>query len=339
MKRLLLACALLCTVTSVAEAKKVTVKMATLAPKGSVFHRILQELGEAWKDASGGDVRLKVYPGGVAGDDADVVRKIRLGTFGGGLLTSAGMSSIDRSILALQIPMAYASYAELDFVLKKLEDDLRKAYEAQGFVVLAFVDAGWVRFFSANPVVAPSDLEKHKLFVWAGQDELLEIWKAAGFNPVPLPSTEVSTGLQTGLIDAIPTTPQAALLMQWQKHVGHMTAEPWGPLMGALVVSKKVWEEIDESKRAALLEAGQAAGRKLLAEARPKDTESIEAMKKRGLQVHEVPRVTLEEWRKRIKQSYPKIRGAYAPEAFFDRALKARDEYRKLGSFTDGADE
>ena len=335
----LLAFALALFAAPAAQAKKVTVKMATLAPKGSVFHTILGELGQAWQDASEGQVRMKVYAGGVAGDDADVVRKIRLGTLGGGLLTSAGVSTIDKAIHALQIPMAFASYAELDYVVGKLQADLEKVYLDKGFVVLAWVDAGWVRFFSNGPVVSPDDLAKKKLFVWAGQTEAIAIWKAAGFNVVPLPSTEISTALQTGLVDAIPTTPQAALLMQWHKHVGHMTEGRWAPLMGALVVAKPVWDQIDPALQPKLLEAGRAAGRKLLAEARPKDAASIKSMAARGLTVHTVPPAVLAQWRARVKNTHDKIRGIYAPAEFFDAAIKHRDAFRGMGGFTDGGDE
>ncbi len=339
MRSIVLAIALALLAAPAAQAKKVTIRMATLAPKGSVFHTILGELGQAWKEASNGSVRVKVYAGGVAGDDGDVVRKIRLGTLSGGLLTSAGISTVHKAIHALQIPMALDSYAELDFVLDKLRPELDQVYLDNGFVVLAWVDAGWVRFFSDTAVVSPDDLAAKKLFVWAGQTEATEIWKAAGFNAVPLPSTEISTGLQTGLVNAIPTTPQAALLMQWHKHVGHMTDGRWAPLMGALVVSKKAWDQIDPALHPALLEAGRAAGRKLLAEARPKDAESIAAMRKRGLKVHRVPPAVLEKWRTRVRATHARIRGHYAPERFFDAAMKHRDAFRALGGFTDGADE
>ena len=249
------------------------------------------------------------------------------------------MSSIDKALHALQVPLAFRSYEELDYVLGKLAPELEKVYLAKGFVVLAWVDAGWVRFFSSEKVVTPDDLARLKLFVWAGQTEVVEIWKGAGFNPVPLPSTEISTALQTGLVNAIPTTPQAALLMQWQKHVGHMNAQPWAPLMGALVVSTSVWEQIDPALRPQLLEAGRAAGRKLLAQARPKDAESIQSMRKRGLQVHEVPPETLKVWEQRLNTTKDRIRGGYAPAAFYDKAMGLRDEFRRLGSFTDGSDE
>ncbi len=320
-------------------AKKVTVKLATLAPKGSVFHRILTEMGNDWKEASGGKVRVKLFAGGVAGDDVDVVRKARLGTLDGGLLTSAGVSTIDKAIHCLQVPMAYTSFREIDYVHSKMQAELEARYDAAGFVILNWVDAGWVRFFSKTPIKTPDDLAKEKLFVWAGQDEVLEIWKSAGFNPVPLPSTEISTALQTGLVTVVPTTPQAVLLMQWNQHAPYMTEAPWAPLMGATVISKKAWEEIPEDLRPKLMEIARKAGEKLRAEARPADQRSIDAMVERGLKTVPVDAATLKAWRARLEASLDKVRGVWVPADLYDQAMKHRDAFRKLGAFTDGADE
>mgnify|MGYP002628961767 CR=1 FL=1 len=322
-----------------ARARKVVVKMATLAPKGSVFHRVLTEMANDWKEASGGRVELRLFAGGVAGDDVDVVRKARLGTLDGGLLTSAGVSTIDKAIHCLQVPMAYASLREVDYVLDKMRPVLEKRYDDAGFIILSWVDAGWVRFFSKKPIVTPEDLAAEKLFVWAGQDEVLDIWKGAGFNPVPLPSTEISTALQTGLVTAVPTTPQATLLMQWNKNAPYMTDAPWAPLMGATVITKKTWEEIDPELRPKLMEIARKAGEKLRAEARPADQRSIDAMAERGLTIVKVDEATRARWRERLDGAMSKVRGVWVPADLFDEAMRHRDAFRKLGAFTDGADE
>ncbi len=146
-----------------AGAQPVVVKMATLAPKGSSWHLILQEMGEKWKAVSGGRVTVTLYPGGVAGDDEDVVRKMRLGTLNAGLFTSIGLGDIDRTVLALQIPMLFESYDELDYVREKMSPDLEKIFEQKGFVVLNWTDAGWVHFFTKTPVHTPDDLKALKL--------------------------------------------------------------------------------------------------------------------------------------------------------------------------------
>ncbi|MCA9544693.1 MAG: TRAP transporter substrate-binding protein DctP [Myxococcales bacterium] len=323
----------------VAAARKVTVKLATLAPKGTAYHDILSEMAAEWKDLSDGQVQVKIFPGGVAGDDVNVVRKMRLGTVSGGLLTSAGVATIHKAIHGVILPMGYKSRAELDYVFDKMRPTLEAAYAQEGFVVLNWVSVGFVRFFTKEKAATPEELQKMKLFTWAGREEALAMWKAAGFNPVPLPSTEISTGLQTGLIDALPTTPQAANLMNWYTHVGYMIDEPWAPLVGGTVISKEVWEQIDPALRAKLAESARKAGEKLNAASRPANQNAIDAMTKRGLQLVKLTAEQRADWAKRVEAAYPMFRETYAPGPYFDEALKHRDAFRKLGGFTDGAAE
>ncbi len=312
-----------------ASAQGVVVKMATLLPQGSAWHTVLQEMGERWQRESGGRVTLRIYPGGVAGDDGDVVRKMRLKTLDAGLVTAAGLGDIDRSIYALELPMGFASYEELDFVLERMEPTLEKIYASKGFVVLGWADAGWVRFFSKSPVRTPEDLKALKLFTWGGDDPAVELWKSAGFNPVPLPSTEISTALQTGLVSALPTTPQAALLLQWYNNAKFMADVRWAVLLGGMVVTKTAWDKVPEDARPALLAAARETGRKLGALTRTSEAGNIDAMVKHGLTVVPVDGAALEAWHRTAESAYPKLRGGFVPAFAYDEALKIRDEYRK----------
>jgi TRAP-type transport system periplasmic protein len=328
--RVLVACICLgLTLASAAGAQNTVIKMATLVPQGSGWYTTLQEMGQQWQTASGGRVTLRLYPGGVAGDDSDVVRKMRLGTLDAGVLTSMGLADVDRSILALELPMGYADYEEFDAVLGKMSPQLEKIYADKGFVVLAWADAGWVHFFTKSPVRTPDDLKALKLFAWAGDDFAVELWKSAGFNPVPLPSTEISTALQTGLVSALPTTPQAAVLLQWYAHARYMTEVNWAVLLGGIVVSKVVWERIPADLRPALLKAAQEAGAKARAQTRGSVAGDVGAMEKRGLTVVHLDAAALEAWRRAAEGAYPDLRGKYVPASAFDEALKVRNEYRK----------
>ena len=153
--------------------------------------------------------------------------------------------------------MAYADYEEFDAVLDEISpEDLERIYADKGFVVLAWADGGWVHFFTKSPVRTPDDLKALKLFAWAGDDLAIELWKAAGFNPVPLPATEISTALQTGLSPRCPTSPQAAVLLQWYDQAKYMTDVNWAVLLGGIVVSKSSWEKIPADLRPALAEGG-----------------------------------------------------------------------------------
>ncbi|MCB9543313.1 MAG: TRAP transporter substrate-binding protein DctP [Myxococcales bacterium] len=320
MRRLGLVLLVLCCALSAAHARKVKVKLATVAPKGTAFHRILEELAAEWEKASGGDVELKIFPGGVAGDETEVIRKIRLGTLSAGLVTSTGLAEIDRAVNALQIPMAFASPEQFDFVREKMEPGLEKLYADKGFVILGWSEAGWVRFLSTAPIVDPADAHKLKMFINGGNAEQVEVWKKGGFKPVPLPVTEITTALQTGLIEAVPTTPQGTLMMQWHKYAKYMSDFAWSPLVGGLVIDAKTWEKIDEGQRAALLAAARRAGDKLRAEVRANDRTAVEEMVKRGLVLTPMTPEALAKWRVMVEGMRDALRGAYVPPAAWDEA-------------------
>lgn len=319
-----------------AAADPVVVKLATLVPSGSGWHRSLQEMGQKWQQVSGGRVVLRLYAGGVAGDDADVVRKMRLGTLNAGLLATTGLADIDRSVLALQIPMLYADYDEADWVTGKMIPVLDAQIEAKGFVVLAWVDGGWARFFTKTPARTPEELKSAKLFTWAGDDKYTELWKGAGFNAIPLPATEISTALQTGLVNAICTTPQVAAIMQWYNNAKNMTDINWALLYGAIVVEKATWEKIPADARPAILAATRETGRLLSQQTRAEEIQSIDAMKKHGLNVVKPGPAELEAWRKLLDSVLPLVRGKYMPADAFDAVTKYAAEYTKQKSTPPG---
>ena len=313
---------------SLAAEQGVVIKLGTGAPDGSSWHQILKAMGEKWRQASGGVVTLRIYPGGVLGDEPDVVRKMRVGQIQAAAVTAVGLSDIDAAVAAFQIPMMFRSYEELDYVRERLKPTLEKRLDEKGFVVLNWGDAGWVMFFAKEPFARPDDLKKMKLFVWAGDNHAIDLWKAAGFHPVPLASTDILPGLQTGLINAFDTTPLLAVASQWFGLAPHMLDLKWAPLVGATVMTKKAWEKIPAASRDAILKAAAEAGERLKGEIRAANDEAIEAMKKRGLVVRPASSEVEAEWLKAAEAVYPKIRGTIVPAEMFDEVRRLRDEHR-----------
>jgi TRAP-type C4-dicarboxylate transport system substrate-binding protein len=298
-------------------------------PSGSTWHDVLKETAEKWKTISGGKVVVTLYPGGVAGDDPDVVRKMRLGTLNAGVLTSVGVAEVDRSVYALGVPMMYSSYDEVYAVLEKMRPKLEAGLLAKGFVVLNWADGGWVHFFAKKPVAVPDDLKTVKLFSWAGDDQAVELWRSGGFHPVPLPSTELATALQTGLVDALGSPPQVAVISQYYKYAPYMTNLSWQLLLGATVINKSTWDQIPADLRPALQQASEEGGRKLREEIRKSGDRDVAAMEKSGLHVVPVDAAQAALWTKTAEGLYAKIRGPIVPADAFDEAMRFRDEYRK----------
>ncbi len=305
------------------------IRLATLAPKDSSFHKSLLMMGEKWRTTSGGAVTLNIYTDGSQGGEADMVRRMRVGQLQAALLTGPGLSQIDDSITGLQLmPMMFRSLDELDYVREHLRPMLERRFAEKGFVILFLGDAGWVRFFSKQPAIVPADFKRMKMFVWSGDTRSAELMKEVGINAVPLEQAEVFLGLQNGMIDSVPTIPIYALTGQFFNPAPHMVELNWVPLTGAAVVTKKAWDTIPASQRATLLKAAAEAGEAIKQRSRTESVESVDAMKKRGLKVQTLTPEQVIEWEKFAEVVYPKIRGKGVSVEQFDEVQRLIKEYR-----------
>jgi TRAP-type transport system periplasmic protein len=312
-----------------ASAATVRIKLATLAPTGSTYHKSLLALREAWKKTSNGGVDLIVYADGKLGGEADTVNLMSVNSVQASMLTAVGLAEIEQGVAGLQsIPMGFRDFAEVDYVNEKLRPLLQERLEKKGFVVLFWIDAGWVRFFSKKPFTTPDELKKLKLFTWAGNPHQVEIYKSAGFNPVPLEPADTLPGLQTGLIEAIPSPPVFSLATQMDSRAPYMLDLNWAPLVGACVIRKATWDSIPAEFHDALFKAAATAGTEIKASGRKECEESVKAMEKRGLKVLKVTPEQQAEWCRAAEVTYPKIRGTIVPEDIFDQALAAIKDYR-----------
>lgn len=269
-------------------AAKEVFKVATLAPQGSIWDTALREMGASWKQASGGAVELRIYPGGVAGDEADVVRKMRIGQFQGAALTVTGLAEIEPAFRVFHIPMLFDSWAELDDVLAALRPELERRLAERGYVLLFWGHGGWIHLFSREPIESLDDLKSQKLFVWAGDDDQVQQWRKAGFLPVPIAATDVSMAFQTRMIDVVPTPPVAALSFQWYRQTPYMLSLGLAPLVGGVVVARETWEGVPAALRDEMLRAARAAETKLSDEVPELDRGAIDEMRERGLTVTEI---------------------------------------------------
>jgi TRAP-type C4-dicarboxylate transport system substrate-binding protein len=279
------------------------------------------KLRDEWRRLSNGSVDLVIYPDGKLGGEADTVGLMSVGSVQAAMLTAVGLSDIEKGVEGLQtIPMGFHTLDQVEYVGKKLQPMLEERLLKKGFVVLAWSDAGWVRFFSKSPIATPDDLKKLKLFAWSGNAELLEIYKSAGFKPVPLETADIIPGLQTGLIEAVPCPPVFALATQIDGRAPHMLELNWGPLVGALVVTKGTWEKIPADLRLKLHEAARVCGDEIRSLGRKESEEAVKAMEKRGLKVTKVTPELEAQWRAAAQAAYPQIRGKLVPADIFDRA-------------------
>ena len=311
-----------------AHAHAQVVKLATLVPEGSVWDKALREMGSEWSATTQNRVTLRVYPGGVAGDEPDVVRKMRIGQLQAAAITTAGLASIDPSFNVFNVPMFFTSYPELYATLAKLEPVLRARLEAKGFILLSWGHGGWVYFFTKQPIQTVDGLRKTKMFIWAGDDQMFNVWKAKGFNPVPLAATDIMTGLQTGMIDSYPTTPLLGLTLQWYRQTPNMVGMGMAPLVGGLVMTKAAWLKLPEADRIKVQAACDRMERRLEVEVPKQDTTAVTEMQKRGLKLNVVAGANAAAFSAVAEEFATAMAGIRIPPEVLALARKERDAFR-----------
>ena len=319
MKRILITFLIL---SSLVFGRKIVVKMATLAPEGTDWHGMLIEMGQEWKKVTKGKVELRLYPSGVLGDERDMVRKMRIGQIHAAGISTEGLTEIVPDFSAFYVPLAFQDVDDINRVLEDMLPDLERKLEEKGFKLLYLADLGWAYWFSTTKVTTPQDLKTKKLFTWAGDFKWAEIYKKAGYNPVPLASTDILSGLQTGLIDALSTMPLYALAQQSFGIANHMLDLKWGALMAGIIVDQKTWNRIPEKYHADMIAVAHAIREKHLETNRRAELQAIEAMKQYGLTIHEPTEKEIMQWKTEVKRMESHLRGKVISAEIYDRVLE-----------------
>jgi TRAP-type C4-dicarboxylate transport system substrate-binding protein len=314
------------TISQAPLAQSVAIRLATIVPDGSVWDKSLRQMGTEWGEATGGRVALTVFSGGAQGDEPTVLRKMRLDALQAASLTVVGLASIDPAFNVFNIPFFFQSWDELNAVVEKLSPVLKQRAEAKGFVLLNWGHGGWLQVFSKQPIKTLADLKAAKLYTSAGDDRMTQWYKANGYQPRAMAMTDVLTGLTTGMIDALPTAPLAALAFQWNRQTPHMLDVGLVPLVGATVVSTRTWKRIPEADRAGMMKAALAVEERLRVEVPKQDALAVLLMGQQGLTV---TKASGPEWQQEAEVLARTMRGEMVPRDIFDLALKERDAFRQ----------
>jgi TRAP-type C4-dicarboxylate transport system substrate-binding protein len=261
-------------------AQQYTIKFATLAPEGSTWITVMKEYDQVVRKESGGRLGFKIYPGGVAGDERDVLRKIRLGQFQSAGITGVGIGEIAKSARILDAPFLFKNHAEVDYVLERYDAEFRKDFEAGGYVLLGWAEVGFVYVFTNTPVAKVDDIRKVKMWQWEGDPVAEATFKAFGINPIQLSITDVLTSLQTGLINAMYISPYAGVSLQWYTATKYMLDYPLTNSSGAVVLSKRDFDRMPPDLQEILLRNGKQLMRKLTELSRQENIKSLDVLKK-----------------------------------------------------------
>ncbi len=262
-----------------------TLKIATLMPEGSSFVSEIRQAGKNIERRTDGRVRLKLYPGGVMGNDKTVMRKMRIGQIHGAALPSGPLASLFPDIEIYSLPLLFRDYGEVEYVRERLDERLKLGLAKAGFTALAISDGGFAYLFSRSAIRGVEDLPAAR--IWIPEDDIMSqtALELAGASPIPLPTADVYTALQTGLIDTVAAPPMAAIAFQWHTKVKTMTNVPLMYLIGLFGIDSKVFDKLRPEDQIVLREEIADASKRLDVATRKGNLEAVEALKNQGIEI------------------------------------------------------
>jgi TRAP-type C4-dicarboxylate transport system substrate-binding protein len=280
-----------------------TLKFATLAPAGTTWMNEITAGADRVAQRTSGRVKLKFYPGGVMGNDQSVHRKIKIGQLHGGAFPQSGLAQINSNAQAMGMPMMFRNLEEVDYVRERLDPVIKREMESSGFVLLGISGGGFARILSKQPMQNLEALRTSKIWIPEGDQVGLTAFRALGITPILLPISDVFTGLQTGLIETVPSIPTSAIAFQWHSNTAYMTDLPITFLTGSLALVKSEFDKLKAEDQAILLEEMGAVFKRLDELNRIDNEAAMKALQQQGITIVSPSPGEAERWREIARQA------------------------------------
>ena len=301
------------------------IQLGSILPANSVWDKALKQMASEWQRETDGRVQLRVLAGNVK-DEGSLARRLKAGRPQAAVFGFPG--DLNEAFNVLSIPFFFESDEEVFHVVEKLNPKFEQVLADEGLALLSWGHAGWAHFFTADRVDSLAGLKRTKLFTGAGDQKMLQWYKENGFDPQPLAVTDMLLGLNTGLINAHPSPPYAALLFQWYDKTPFMLDVPLAPVLGITVVAERTWNRISAEDQTALRASAKRVEQNLIRDVPAQERESIAEMKSRGLTVVELDDAAKASLRAVADAMTASWRGTMIPADVYDLALRERDAFR-----------
>jgi TRAP-type C4-dicarboxylate transport system substrate-binding protein len=315
--------------TMLVTAEEVVIKFATLAPEGTSWMNLMQEMNDDLKRQSNGQIAFRFYAGGVAGDERDVIRKIRINQLQGGAFSGFGLGELLPELRVLELPMLFRDAAEAEHVATAMFDHFATAFADRGYILLSLNEAGAVHIFSQQPLRSKADLTHAKMWTWQGDPLPQTLFKVYGITPIPLALPDVLPSLQSGLINACYGPPLGILALQWFTKVKYLSSMPITHVMGAILLSRQQWQALPPAQQTLVRELVTKYNAKATITMRQQHKKALTLLQTLGMQRLDWPDEEVTSLRQASSKAQEELTGQLYSRALLEQVLRLREQYRQ----------
>ena len=305
-----------------------TFRIGSAAPENSPWGRALNRLAAEWERISDGRIRVQVFHNAIAGNEDDMVRKMRIGQLQAVVMTNTGLSVFSDRIMTLSMPLLIRNQGEYDYVFEHVRGELEEQIEDDGFRVLGWSMAGWLYLFSAERITTPAELRQLRLAASPEEMELVRAYQLMGYQPIPIPYNERLAGLVNGMANAYLTVPILAAGFQWFPATPYMLDLVISPAPGAILMSDRAYRQLPANIRDQLLAVADEINAGLAADIAELEAQAIETMTNYGLSITPLTPEERDQWIEELEASYDVTLGLVFNEPFYHTIEELLDEYR-----------
>ena len=263
---------------------QIQIKIATLAPQNSEWAEKFQKGSIEIQERTENRVKLKFYWGGAQGNAKKILQKIKIRQLHGGTFSPTDFQEVYPDLNIYGLPFLFKDFDEVDYVRDRVDNQLEQGFKNLGFNTYGFAGGGFAYILSNEPIREYEDLKNKK--IWLPQGDLIsyEAMRSLNLLPVPLPMTDVLTGLQTGLIDIVAIPPVVALALQWHTKINYITRVPVLYAMGFLAIDSKIINRINTDDQKVLNEVINRIYSEVDSNSQQDSENAYEALSKIGIQ-------------------------------------------------------
>ena len=300
----------------------VRIKLATKAPENFKSAIIVQKMAKEIEEKTDGNVRFKIYYGGVKGTGRDLLLKMTSGEIQGGEFTAGEAASVLNDLQVMNIPLTFQGYEEVDFVLDRMSPYFQEELRKRGYVVLGWLEVGFGYIMSTDPIASLADLQGKKVWIPQGDPIGQAAFEAMGVPPVPMTIADVMVALQTGQINTVTNSFVGAIALQWHTRIKYVTDLPLLYIYGLLMITKDAYDQIPAEYRNTVHEIMGRTFKELKMDIRKNNVESRETLLKEGVEFVNVPATQVEE----LRRIMDRVKKDLAGKEFQGEALKRMQE-------------